>query len=250
MTFRDHEVWDIAAAHSFWVAVGHTGWELPFRIMIKDDPPQHKCSGQQFYLMFSGVNVHAVSPKWSHIPLGRLCPGWKGSLFHPKQHTLAPHVPVCTLYCLHLICMQYFCSWTNVRKYVCIISALQKANKQRKQNDMLELILPGSVPRSHDFQLPPEPSGYSRSPGECFSSPPSVTWGWHCMQGAVPGTPGNCRWSFLHTCLGSSEAAKAPCTTSSEWDTAVQPMTSSQPFYSWKSFRNVNILLFTQNTFE
>lgn len=70
--------------------------------MIRDDPPQDKCSGQPFWLMFSGVNVHAVSPKWSHTTLGRLCSGWKDSLFHPKQHTSAAHVPVCTLYCLHL----------------------------------------------------------------------------------------------------------------------------------------------------
>lgn len=172
-------------------------------------------------------NIHAVSPGWSHTPLGRLCSGWKGSLFHPKQHTSVAHVPVCTLYCLNLICMQYFCSWTNVRKYECTISALQKANKKRKQNDMLELILPGSVPRSHDFQLPTEASGYSRSPGECFSSPQSVTWGWHSTQGAAPGAPGNCKWSCLHTCLGSSGTAEALCTTSPEWDSALQPMTLS-----------------------
>lgn len=56
--------------------------------------------------MFSGVNVHVVAPKWSHTPLGRLCIGWKGSLFHPKQHTSAAHMPVCTL-CY--VCTLYVC---------------------------------------------------------------------------------------------------------------------------------------------
>lgn len=131
----------LLGAHSFWVAAGHTGWEPPFRIMTTDNPPQDKCSDQLFWLMFSGLNVHAVSPKWSHTPLGRLCTGWKGFLSHPNQHTSAAHTPMCTLY---YVCTLYICSilllnqcqkgWVYHLSFYHLIFA--------EGNDMLELILP------------------------------------------------------------------------------------------------------------
>lgn len=223
LTFRDHEVWDLVGAHSFWVAAGHIEWEPPFRIMITDNPSQDTCSDQLFWLMFSGLNVHAVSPKWSRTPLGRLCTGWKGFLSHPNQHTSTAHTPVCTLY---YVCTLYICSilflnqcqkgWVYHLSFYHLIFA--------EGNDVLELILPGSGPRSHDFQLPIEPSGYSRSPGECFSSPQSAAWGWHSTGGAAPGTPGNCKGSCLHACLGAQRLQRLP---------AQPPHSGTLPCHLW-----------------